>query len=62
MIEECFERPHVWRRLQRGPLAKTFGPYVEHLQKRGYGRATIQQYVQAVEHFGSWMAVVAQAW
>jgi site-specific recombinase XerD len=56
MIEEFFERPHVRRRLQRGPLATAFGTYVEHLQRRGYGRVTIQQYVQAIEHFGGWMA------
>jgi integrase/recombinase XerD len=56
MIEEVFERPHVRRRLQRGPLAAVFGSYVEHLRGRGYGRLTIQQYVQAVEHFGGWMA------
>ena len=56
MIEEFFKRPHVRRRLQRGPLAGAFAPYVDHLQKRGHGRATIQQYVQAVEHFGGWMA------
>lgn len=56
MIEEFFGKPHVRRRLQRGPLADAFAPYVEHLQRRGHGRVTIQQYVQAVEHFGGWMA------
>lgn len=56
MIEEFFRRPHVRHRLQRGPLASVFGPYVEHLKRRGYGRGSAQQYVQAVEHFGGWMA------
>lgn len=56
MIQEFFERPHVRRRLQRGPLATVFDSYVGHLKDRGYGRFTIQQYVQAVEHFGGWLA------
>lgn len=56
MIQEFFERPHVQRRLQRGRLATVFGAYVDHLKDRGYGRVTIQQYVQAVEHFGGWLA------
>jgi integrase/recombinase XerD len=56
MIQEFFERPHVRRRLQRGPLATVFGIYVDHLSGRGYGRVTIQPYVQAVEHFGCWLA------
>jgi integrase/recombinase XerD len=37
-------------------LAAVFGTYVDHLERRGYGRVTIQQYVQAVEHFGCWLA------
>ena len=56
MIQEFFERPHVQRRLQRGPMATILGTYVDHLKGRGYGRVTIQQYVQAVEHFGGWLA------
>lgn len=60
MIQEYFERPHVQRRLQRGPLAPVFGTYVDHLKGRGYGRNTIQQYVQAVEHFGGWRACRGQ--
>lgn len=56
MIQHVFERLHVQRRLQRGPLATVFGSYVDHLKGRGYGRVTIQQYVQAVEHFGGWLA------
>jgi site-specific recombinase XerD len=28
--------------------------YVDWLHRRGYGRATIQQYTQAIEHFGFW--------
>jgi site-specific recombinase XerD len=28
--------------------------YVDWLHRRGYGRATIQQYTQAIEHFGCW--------
>jgi site-specific recombinase XerD len=56
MIHEFFERLHVQRRLQRGPLAAVFDTYVDHLKGRGYGRVTIQQYVQAVEHFGGWLA------
>ena len=55
MIEEFFERPYVRRRLKRGPLATVFGTYVDHLKRRGYGRVTIQQYVQALEHFGGGM-------
>jgi integrase/recombinase XerD len=55
MIGEIFKRPHVQRRLRHGPLAAMFDAYVGHLQDRGYGRFTIQQYVQAVEHFGIWM-------
>jgi integrase/recombinase XerD len=56
MIEKFFQRPHVQRRMKRSPLATVFGAYVDHLESRGYGRVTIQQYVQAVEHFGGWMA------
>jgi site-specific recombinase XerD len=56
MIEKFFNRPHVRRRLKRGPLATVFDTYVDHLEGRGYGHVTIQQYVQAVEHFGGWMA------
>jgi integrase/recombinase XerD len=56
MIQEFFEKPHVQRRLKRGPLATVLGTYVDHLKSRGYGRITIQQYVQAVEHFAGWLA------
>ena len=56
MIQEFFEKAHVQRRLQCGPLATVFGIYVDHLKVRGYGRTTIQHYVQAVEHFGAWLA------
>lgn len=55
MIDEIFNKPHVQRRLRHGPLATTFAAYVDHLQGRGYGQFTIQQYVQAVEHFEAWM-------
>jgi site-specific recombinase XerD len=55
MIESVFRRSHVRQRLQTGALASVLPAYLKHLEDRGYSRSTIQQYVQAAEHFGRWL-------
>jgi integrase/recombinase XerD len=55
MIERYFDKSHVRRRLRRGPLAAVVQKYLRHLDERGYSKFTIQQYVQAAEHFANWL-------
>jgi integrase/recombinase XerD len=55
MIDQYFEKPHVRRRLKRGPMAEIAPDYLKQMEMLGYGKQTIQQYVQAVEHFAGWL-------
>ena len=55
MIEKFFRKPHVRRRLERGPMATVVSKYLGRLEARGYSPSTIHQYVQALEHFGRWL-------
>lgn len=54
MIERYLKGPSV-RHLERRPLASMIGAFVVHLEARGYGKTTIQAYLQAAAHFGRWL-------
>ena len=48
-------RPHVLRRIGRNQLWEEIAGLSEYLLKRGHAIGTIQQYLQAIEHLGTWM-------
>ena len=55
MIERFLKRPLVRRCLERSPLAEVVEAFVVHLDGRGYGKHTIQAYLEATAHFGRWL-------
>jgi integrase/recombinase XerD len=55
MIEHIFRSARVLRRLRTSVFFDTIDDYVTYLTERGHPPSTIQQYVQAVEHFGGWL-------
>ncbi len=56
MIEEYFRSERVRGRLEQSRLGPAvFEDLVRHLAERGHPHTTIQQYVQAVEHFDQWL-------
>ena len=55
MIEEYFRSTRVRDRLAHSELGAVFEDLVEYLRTRGHPVSTIQQYVQAVEHFDGWL-------
>lgn len=56
MLDHLFRRPRVRVRMRANPLGTWIEAYVAYLDSRGHPQGTIQQYVQAIEHFGSWLA------
>jgi len=54
MRSSPFFSRRVCRRMAGNDLGIILLQYVDWLHQRGYGRVTIQQYTQAVEHFGFW--------
>jgi integrase/recombinase XerD len=56
MLDHLFRRPRVRDRMRANPLGAWIEAYVTYLDKRGHPPGTIQQYAQAVEHFGAWLA------
>ena len=56
MLDQLFRRPRVRDRIRANILGDWIGPYVAHLQARGHPPGVIQQYAQAVEHLGAWLA------
>jgi integrase/recombinase XerD len=55
MLDRCFARPHVPRRLRVNPLADDLGRLAALLLGRGHSPETIQGYLRAAEHFGRWL-------
>ena len=55
MIEHIFSSARVLRRLRTSVFCAAIDDYVTYLTERGHPQSTIQQYVQAVEHFGAWL-------
>ncbi len=55
MIEHIFRSARVLRRLRTSVFFAAIDDYVTYLAERGHPPSTIQQYVQAVEHFGGWL-------
>ena len=55
MLDDVFGRSHVCRRLRGGPLGTVLEDLSSHLSDRGLARGTIQQYLQAAEHFTAWL-------
>jgi integrase/recombinase XerD len=56
MLDHLFRRPRVRARMRANPLGAWIEAFVTYLDERGHPPGTIQQYVQAVEHFGVWLA------
>ena len=56
MLDHLFRHPRVRARLRANPLGAWIEAYVAYLGERGHPLGTIQSYVQAVEHFGVWVA------
>jgi integrase/recombinase XerD len=56
MLDHLFRRPRVRARMRANPLGARIEAYVAYLDNRGHPPGTIQQYVQAVEHFGVWLS------
>jgi integrase/recombinase XerD len=56
MLDHLFRRPRVLARLRANPLGAWIEAFVAYLEERGQPPGTIHQYVQAVEHFGTWLA------
>ena len=56
MLDQLFRRPRVRARIRANLLGDWIEAYVAYLDARGHPPGTIQQYVQAVEHFGVWLA------
>lgn len=55
MIQKYFKRAFVRRRMAAGHLSIILKDFVSDLHDRGHTANTIQQYTQAVEHFGGWL-------
>lgn len=55
MIENYFKRAFARRRMAASHLSIIIEGYVSDLHARGHAANTIQFYVQAVEHFGTWL-------
>ena len=55
MLDRCFARPHVPRRLRVNPLADDLDRLATHLLGRGHSPDTIKGYLRAAEHFGRWL-------
>lgn len=55
MLNHSFRRARVRERIRGNPLGPELEQLAVHLLERGYGRGTIQQYLQAAEHFGQWL-------
>ena len=56
MLDHLFRRPRVRDRIRANLLGAWIEAYVAYLDSAGHPPGTIQQYVQAVEHFGVWLA------
>jgi integrase/recombinase XerD len=56
MLDHLFRRSRVIARLRANPLAAWIEAFAAYLEERGHPQGTIHQYVQAVEHFGTWLA------
>ena len=55
MLDRCFRRARVRDRIRANPLGTELEQLAEYLLERGYCQGTIQQYLQAAEHFGRWV-------
>lgn len=55
MMETYFRSARVKARLRRSHLGSVVDDLVAHLAARGHAQATVQQYLQAVEHFDRWL-------
>jgi site-specific recombinase XerD len=56
MLDHYFRRPRVRARIRANILGAWIELYVSYLHQRGHPPGSIQLYVQAVEHFGVWLA------
>ena len=55
MIDRLFQRAKVRRRVAAGRFGIILSRYARDLHSRGYTRGSVQSYVRAVEHPGSWL-------
>ena len=55
MLDCCFRRARVRNRIRANPLGMELEQLAAYLLERGYCQGTIQQYLQAAEHFGRWI-------
>lgn len=57
MLERCYRRQHVCRRVRANPLGSALERFACYLLERGHNTCCIQQYLQAAEHFGRWLGI-----
>jgi site-specific recombinase XerD len=55
MVQKYFKRAFARCRMAAGHLSIILDDFVSDLHDRGHTANTIQQYTQAVEHFGAWL-------
>ncbi len=55
MLKDTYRRVADRARIKSNPLGSVLRDYVAYLGSRGHHPRTIQQYVNAVEHFGRWI-------
>ena len=55
MLNRCFRCPRVRERIRANPLGPELEQLAARLLERGYHHGTIQQHLQAAEHFGRWL-------
>ena len=61
MLSHCFRCARVRERIRANPLGFELEQLTAHLLESGYCHGTIQQYLQAAEHFGRWLGRVGRS-
>lgn len=55
MSDSLFRRAYYWDRLRANPLGELIEEFVARLRELGYSWLTVRGYVQALEHFTTWL-------
>jgi site-specific recombinase XerD len=55
MSDSLFRRAYYWDRLRANPLGEFIEEFVARLRELGYSWLTVRGYVQALEHFTTWL-------
>lgn len=60
MLERFFLRDHARCRIRANSIGGEIEQLLQYLVERGHSRQTIHLYVQAAEHFGTWLASLSK--